>query len=140
LHTETPFRVRVKLRGTGKLTRTVLPQANAYAMIRRRADADATPKLICASVPGQIGGLHRTQQRSKFPACQLREPGHRRCGLPLLPGRAMKRGLATISLLLALAAAPAWCARSRLARGPSAVPRLTFDLLSSASGVRYGAS
>jgi integrase len=24
-------------RGTGKLTRTVLPQANAYAMIRRRA-------------------------------------------------------------------------------------------------------
>ena len=26
-------------RGTGKLTRTVLPQANAYAMIRRRAAA-----------------------------------------------------------------------------------------------------
>ncbi len=26
-------------RGTGKLTRTVLPQANAYAMIRRRAGA-----------------------------------------------------------------------------------------------------
>ena len=26
-------------RGTGKLTRTVLPQANAYAMIRRRATA-----------------------------------------------------------------------------------------------------
>src|SRR6201984_1952573 len=26
-------------RGTGQLTRTVLPQANAYAMIRRRADA-----------------------------------------------------------------------------------------------------
>jgi integrase len=28
-------------RGTGKLTRTVLPQANAYAMIRRRAAAAA---------------------------------------------------------------------------------------------------
>src|SRR5689334_14550746 len=26
-------------RGTGRLTRTPLPQANAYAMIRRRADA-----------------------------------------------------------------------------------------------------
>jgi hypothetical protein len=26
-------------RGTGKLTRTVLPQANAYAMIRRRGAA-----------------------------------------------------------------------------------------------------
>jgi integrase len=33
-------------RGTGRLTRTVLPQANAYAMIRRRAAAaDIATKL-----------------------------------------------------------------------------------------------
>jgi len=32
-------RFRTIGRGTGKLTRTVLPQANAYAMIRRRAAA-----------------------------------------------------------------------------------------------------
>jgi site-specific recombinase XerC len=31
-------------RGTGKLTRTVLPQANAYAMIRRRAAAAGPPQ------------------------------------------------------------------------------------------------
>jgi integrase len=32
-------------RGTGKLTRTVPPQANAYAMIRRRAEAGIATKL-----------------------------------------------------------------------------------------------
>ncbi len=41
-------------RGTGTLTRTVLPQANAYAMIRRRA-----------------GGRHRNQAR------QSQLPGNR---------------------------------------------------------------
>src|ERR1700737_1952782 len=33
-------------RGTGKLTRTVLPQANAYAMIRRRAAAAGQPRQV----------------------------------------------------------------------------------------------
>jgi integrase len=32
-------------RGTAKLTRTVLPQANAYAMIRRRAAGAGSTKL-----------------------------------------------------------------------------------------------
>ena len=39
-------------RGTGRLTRTVLPQANAYAMIRQRAAAD-----------------HRNQARQPQPPC-----------------------------------------------------------------------
>jgi hypothetical protein len=44
-------------RGTGKLTRTVLPQANAYAMIHRRAAAagrdlrSAHMKITAAVVP-----------------------------------------------------------------------------------------
>jgi integrase len=33
--------------GTGKLTRTVLPQANAYAMIRRRAAAAGIDTKLC---------------------------------------------------------------------------------------------
>jgi len=38
-------------RGTGQLTRTVLPQANAYAMIRRRAAA-AGPFRAAAPIAG----------------------------------------------------------------------------------------
>jgi len=35
-------------RGTGKLTRTVLPQASAYAMIRRRPDHGGTLEKAAA--------------------------------------------------------------------------------------------
>jgi hypothetical protein len=45
-------------RGTATLTRTVLPQANAYAMIRRRAAAAGieTKMLIVGAVEVQDGG------------------------------------------------------------------------------------
>jgi hypothetical protein len=53
-------------RGTGKLTRTVLPQANAYAMIRRRATA-AGQRNSATTVSGRLGSplISRTAARSK---------------------------------------------------------------------------
>jgi site-specific recombinase XerC len=39
-------------RGTGELTRTVLPQANAYAMIRRRAAAAPSSAITASARPG----------------------------------------------------------------------------------------
>jgi len=38
-------------RGTGQLTRTPLPQANAYAMIRRRATAAGIPRAFSRMPP-----------------------------------------------------------------------------------------
>jgi hypothetical protein len=50
-------------RGTGKLTRTVLPQANAYAMIGRRAAADG----IATKQPQLPGdGDHRVSQEWRY--------------------------------------------------------------------------
>jgi hypothetical protein len=43
-------------RGTGELTRTPLPQANAYMMIQRRAGA-AAPSPAAASLPTVHAGL-----------------------------------------------------------------------------------
>ena len=45
-------------RGTAKLTRTVLSQANAYAMIGRRARAAASPPSSAITVSGQREPLH----------------------------------------------------------------------------------
>jgi hypothetical protein len=42
-------------RGTGRLTRTVLPQANAYAMIRRRGQRRALRPSSASTVSGQPG-------------------------------------------------------------------------------------
>ena len=56
-------------RGTRKLTRTVLPQANAYAMIgRRAADAGIETKLGNHSFRATgITAFSRTAERSKKP-------------------------------------------------------------------------
>jgi hypothetical protein len=52
-------------RGTGKLTRTVLPQANAYAMIRRRATAAGiATRLGNHSLQGN--GDHRLSQERRY--------------------------------------------------------------------------
>src|SRR4029077_37247 len=55
-------------RGTGKLTRTVLPQANAYAMIGRRA-AGASKPSSAITVSGRRGSppISRTAARWKRP-------------------------------------------------------------------------
>src|SRR5436853_247029 len=53
-------------RGTGKLTPTVLPQANAYAMIRRRAAPIALPFTV------------RQSHRAKFAGHLLITPVERR--------------------------------------------------------------
>src|SRR6516165_11393366 len=42
-------------RGTGKLSRTVLPQANAYAMIGRRAAAAASRPSLAITASGRLG-------------------------------------------------------------------------------------
>ncbi len=53
-------------RGTGTLTRTVLPQANAYAMIRRRAAAGIMTKLGNHSFRAMgITPISRTAARSR---------------------------------------------------------------------------
>jgi integrase len=54
-------------RGTAKLTRTVLPQANAYAMIRRRAAAAGIEpsSVIIASGQPASPPISRTGARSK---------------------------------------------------------------------------
>ena len=56
-------------RGTGKLTRTVLPQANAYAMIGRRAPRPASPPSSATTVSGRRGSppISRTAARWKRP-------------------------------------------------------------------------
>jgi hypothetical protein len=55
-------------RGTGKLTRTVLPQANAYATIRRRAAA-AGIETSSATITSERRGsppISRTAARLKM--------------------------------------------------------------------------
>ena len=56
-------------RGTGKLTRTVLPQANAYAMIRRRATAAGIATKLGNHSFRRLGSplISRTAARSKRP-------------------------------------------------------------------------
>ena len=56
-------------RGTGKLTRTVLPQANAYAMIRRSAAAAASTPSLTITVSAQRGSRRtsKTAARSRRP-------------------------------------------------------------------------
>jgi len=52
-------------RGTGKLSRTVLPQANAYAMIGRRAAAAASRPSLAITASGRLGSppISRTAAR-----------------------------------------------------------------------------
>jgi hypothetical protein len=54
-------------RGTGKLTRMVLPQANAYAMIHRRAAAAGVATSSATTASGRPGSppISRTAARSK---------------------------------------------------------------------------
>jgi hypothetical protein len=56
-------------RGTGKLTRTVLPQANAYAMIGRRAAAAGIATKLGITVSGEPGSrpISRTAAHWKRP-------------------------------------------------------------------------
>jgi hypothetical protein len=56
-------------RGTGQFTRTVLPQANAYAMIRRRAAAAGIATKLGNPVSGRRESrpIWRTTARSKRP-------------------------------------------------------------------------
>jgi hypothetical protein len=52
-------------RGTGRLTRTVLPQRNAYAMIRRRAAAAGNrDQARQPQLPGE--GDHRVPQERRY--------------------------------------------------------------------------
>ncbi len=59
-------------RSTGKLTRTVLPQANAYAMIRRRPAAagvstrPSSRSLISQTVTPPPEDLRRVSFQSKY--------------------------------------------------------------------------
>jgi hypothetical protein len=54
-------------RGTGKLTRTVLPQANAYAMIGRRARSPGSQLSSATTASGRPGSrpISRTAAHSK---------------------------------------------------------------------------
>jgi integrase len=56
-------------RGTGKLTRTVLPQANAYAMIGRRAAAAGIATRLAITASGRPGSrpISRTAARLRRP-------------------------------------------------------------------------
>jgi hypothetical protein len=60
-------------RGTGKFTRTVLPQANAYAMIGRRAAA--------AGIATRLGNFRRPCRRIRA------TPNARPTSITCLPGR-----------------------------------------------------
>jgi integrase len=64
-------------RGTGKLTRTVLPQANAYAMIRRRAAAAG----IATKRPPRWRTMPRRERRTSMTAAATRSASMRSSGL-----------------------------------------------------------
>jgi hypothetical protein len=73
-------------RGTGKLTRTVLPQANAYAMIRRRA--------AVASIATKLGN-HSFRATGITAYRRTAEPSKRPRRWPTMPRRARRSSTIT---------------------------------------------
>jgi hypothetical protein len=66
-------------RGTGRLTRTVLPQANAYAMIRRRAAAESIATKL---------GNHSFRATGSAPTSRMANRWKRRRRRRTMPRRA----------------------------------------------------